>query len=159
MKKITAIILTLMLTIIALSGCGDDKDPKEVIAGYTDSQTFEDGEDGNKQEFTKYTYDKSFDEKFSSNEDYIMVDSKTKDEITGYINNFDEWATISTFSKDYDFGADKVKDGDYYVIADKTISNDNIGVRKQRTVYKMYSIFYYQTESHTLYHIYSDITS
>lgn len=159
MKKFTALLLAFIMPIFALVGCSSEEEPSQVIKGYSDSKAFADGEDGSRQELTKYFYDQSFDSKFAENKEYAKVTKDNKEEITGYIQNFDDWAKYSTFKNDYDFGADKIKEGDYFVIADKSISNDNLGVRKVRTAYKMYYLFYYQTESHTLYHIYMDITT
>ncbi len=159
MKKMLAMLLIMIVPLLIFAGCGSDKDPSEIIQGYKDSQTYSDGEEGSKQEFGKYIYDESFDSKFQENEDYQKVSKNNIKEIKGYVKNFDSWAKLSTFSKDYDFGENHVTEGDCYTIVDKVVSNDSIGVRKQRTVYKMYSIYYYDIESHNLYHIFIDITS
>jgi hypothetical protein len=51
-----------------------------------------------------------------------------------------------------------ITEGDYYAILESKTNDDTAGLRKMRTTYKMYNIYYYDTETHTLHHIYSDIT-
>lgn len=160
MKKITVMFVAITLLLTFLAGCGSDEAPEEIIKGYKDSKTFSDGSeaDSSVQEFSKYIYDESYDKKFAGNDDYTKVDSKNIDEISGFVENFDSWAELSSFSDDYDFSKESVTEGDYYVIADSTTSDDNVGQRKERRVYRAYSIYYYDTETHTLYYIHCDIT-
>lgn len=159
LKKLIAILLTGIICGTILVGCGSEEEPEQVLKGYSDSQTYSDGdENSTKQDFSKYTYDKSYDSKFSKDENYTKVTSKNKEEITGFFDNFTTWEKSSSFSDKYDFKTSMITDGDYYCIADQKIATDVVGQRKALKVYRKYSVYYYDTESHTLYYIHNDIT-
>ncbi len=158
MKKILALFAAALSVIAVFSGCSGDGDSASVIQGYKDKEIYTDEGGTQNQAFSKYFYDESFDDKFAKKDDYTKVDSKNKEEITGYFTDFNDWAPISSFGDKYDFKTDMITDGDYYYIEESTTNNENIGQRKERTIYRLYSIYYYDTESHTLYYVHNDIT-
>lgn len=160
MKKLVTILLAGLMCGTILAGCGNDKDPKQVLAGYSDSKSYSDGDDDSstKQEFSKYIYDSSFDSKFENDNNYTKVTSKNKSEIKEYFDNFQIWGGSSSFSDNYDFKTDMITDGDYYCIADKDVFTDIAGQRKALKVFKEYSIYYYDTETHVLYYIHNDMS-
>ena len=123
MKKIVTILLAGLMCGAILAGCGNSESPKQVLKGYSDSETYSDGDESStQQDFSKYTYDKSYDSKFSKDENYTKVTSKNKEDITGYFQDF-----------------------------------DTCGQRKAVKIYHKYSVYYYDTESHTLYYIHNNL--
>ena len=145
MKKIVTILLAGLMCGAILAGCGNSEAPKQVLKGYSDSETYSDGDESSTQQnFSKYTYDKSYDSKFSKDENYTKVTSKNKEDITGYFQDFDTWGTTSSFS-------------DHYCIADENVNVSSVGQRKAVKIYHEYSVYYYDTESHTLYYIHNNL--
>lgn len=122
MKKIVTILLAGLMCGAILAGCGNSEDPKQVLKGYSDSETYSDKED-----------------------------------ITGYFQDFDTWGTTSSFSDHYDFKTDMITEGDYYCIADENVNVSSVGQRKAVKIYHKYSVYYYDTESHTLYYIHNNL--
>lgn len=159
MKKLFTLIMTILVCGTILVGCGNEDNPEQVIAGYSDKQSYSEGDDSStKQDFEKYIYDDSYDSKFAKDENYTKVTSKNKSEITGYFEDFEKWASLSSFSDKYDFKDSMITESDYYCIADQTVTNDTVGQRKAVKTYRQYSVYYYDTETHTLYFIQNDIT-
>lgn len=158
LKKIVTILLAGLMCGAILAGCGNSESPKQVLKGYSDSETYSDGDESStQQDFSKYTYDKSYDSKFSKDENYTKVTSKNKEDITGYFQDFDTWGTTSSFSDHYDFKTDMITEGDYYCIADENVNVSSVGQRKAVKIYHEYSVYYYDTESHTLYYIHNNL--
>jgi hypothetical protein len=155
-KKLTILLAVIAVTTMFFTGCGDSENPSEVLQGYKNSSVFQ--KDGEEQSYDTYEYDESFDSKFAKDDDYIKVTADNIEEITGYFNDFESWAKVSSFKNDYKFTTDMITEGDYYTIPKEQVNNDSAGLRKLRTLYRMYSLYYYDTETHTLHHIYSDIT-
>lgn len=157
-KRIIASLLIVATPIIAVTGCSEEKEPKQVIKGYKDSQVYSDNNENDKENFSKYIYDEGAEKKFAKSEDYEKVTAENKEDITGFFEDFQEWASISTFQDNYDITSDIVTEDDYFCIVDSDLNNDNIGQRKSRTVYRQYTLYLFDTESNTLYYINHDIT-
>ncbi|MGN0477623.1 MAG: hypothetical protein ACI4HM_09850 [Ruminococcus sp.] len=157
-KKIIASLLVLATPLAVMAGCSDDSEPEQIIKGYKDSKVFSDNNENDKENFSKYIYDEGADEKFAKSEDYEKITADNKEDVTAFFEDFQEWAGISTFKDEYDIKSDIVTEGDYFCIADSDLNNDNLGQRKSRTIFRQYSIYLYDTESHTLYYINHDIT-
>ena len=158
LKKLVTILLAGLMCGAILAGCGNSEDPKQVLQGYSGNESYSDGDEtSTQQDFSIYIYDKSYDSKFSKDENYIKVTSKNKEDITGYFQDFDTWGTTSSFSDNYNFKTDMITDGDYYCIADEKVNISSVGQRKAVKIYHEYSVYYYDTESHTLYYIHNDL--
>lgn len=159
MKRILTIFVTILVCGTILAGCGNNDNPEQVLAGYSNNQSYSDGDESStKQDFQKYTYDESYDSKFSKDNNYTKVTSKNINKIKGFFDDFEKWASLSSFSDKYDFKNSMITEGDYYCIADETVTTDTVGQRKAVKTYRQYSIYYYDTETHTLYYIQNDIT-
>ena len=159
MKRFIALILTVIVFSLSLFGCSSVSEDEAVVKGYADKQEYNDDGTNGQQSFTKYIYDTDVKNDYQKDKNYIQVNSDNKDEIAGYLHHFDEWVKISSFKDKYDFTSDMITAEDFYYITENVVSDDNIGQRKERRVYKMYSIYYYDTESNTLYYIFNDIRS
>ncbi|MGN1132339.1 MAG: hypothetical protein ACI4RL_05495 [Ruminococcus sp.] len=157
-KRIIASLLVIATPLAVLAGCSDDSEPEQIIKGYKDSEVYSDNNENDKENFSKYIYDESADAKFAKSEEYEKVTADNKEDVTAFFEDFQEWAGISTFQDKYDIESDIVTEGDYFSITDSDLNNDNIGQRKSRTIYRQYSLYLYDTESHTLYYINHDIT-
>ncbi|MCI6652583.1 MAG: hypothetical protein MSH11_04070 [Ruminococcus sp.] len=157
-KRIIALLLITVTPLIAVTGCSEEKEPEQIIKGYKDSQVYSDNNENDKENFSKYIYEKGAEKKFAKSQDYEKVTAENKEDISGIFEDFQKWASISTFQDEYDIKPDIVTEGDYFCIVDSDLNNDNIGQRKSRTVYRQYTLYLYDTESHTLYYINHDIT-
>lgn len=157
-KRIVAPLLVLATTLAVMAGCSDDSEPEQIIKGYKDSKVYSDNNENDKENFSKYIYDESADAKFAKAEEYEKITSENKEDVTAFFEDFKEWAGISTFKDEYDIEPDIVTEGDYFCITDSDLNNDNLGQRKSRTIFRQYSIYLYDTDSHTLYYINHDIT-
>lgn len=159
MKKFIAMIFTAIVFSLSLFGCSSVSEEDAVIKGYADKQAYNDNGTNGQLSFTKYTYDTDVKDDYQKDENYIQVNTDNNAEIAGYFQHYNEWVKISSFKDKYDFTSDMITTGDLYYVTDDVVSDDNIGQRKERRVYKMYSIYYYDTESNILYYIFNDIRS
>lgn len=50
MKKIVTILLSGLMCGAILAGCGNSEDPKQVLKGYSDSETYSDGDESSTQQ-------------------------------------------------------------------------------------------------------------
>lgn len=157
-KRIIALLLITVTPLIAVTGCSEEKEPEQIIKGYKDSQVYSDNNENDKENFSKYIYDEGAEKNFAKSQDYEKVTAENKEDISGIFEDFQKWASISTFQDEYDIKPDIVTEGDYFCIVDSDLNNDNIGQRKSRTVYRQYTLYLYDTESNTLYYINHDIT-
>ena len=157
-KRIVASLLVLATTLAVMAGCSDDSEPVQIIKGYKDSKVYSDNNENDKENFSKYIYDEGAEKNFAKSQDYEKVTAENKEDISGIFEDFQKWASISTFQDEYDIKPDIVTEGDYFCIVDSDLNNDNIGQRKSRTVYRQYTLYLYDTESNTLYYINHDIT-
>lgn len=157
-KRIIALLLITVTPLIAVTGCSEEKEPEQIIKGYKDSQVYSDNNENDKENFSKYIYDEGAEKKFAKSQDYEKVTAENKEDISGIFEDFQKWASISTFQDEYDIKPDIVTEGDYFCIVDSDLNNDNIGQRKSRTVYRQYTLYLYDIESNTLYYINHDIT-
>ena len=157
-KRIIALLLITVTPLIAVTGCSEEKEPEQIIKGYKDSQVYSDNNENDKENFSKYIYDEGAEKNFAKSQDYEKVTAENKEDISGIFEDFQKWASISTFQDEYDIKPDIVTEGDYFCIVDSDLNNDNIGQRKSRTVYRQYTLYLYDIESNTLYYINHDIT-
>ena len=82
LKKLVTILLAGLMCGAILAGCGNSEDPKQVLQGYSGNESYSDGDEtSTQQDFSIYTYDKSYDSKFSKDENYTKVTSKNKEDI------------------------------------------------------------------------------
>ncbi|MBQ9674053.1 MAG: hypothetical protein IJV39_05460 [Ruminococcus sp.] len=148
-KLITATILLIMCTVI-FTGCNSE----EILDGYKEGNSYTDDD----QDYGKYVYDSSYDKKFADDKNYKEVTDADIENINGYINDFYEWAKISNFSSEYKVDENTVSAGDYYLIKDDLVDDSGTGLRKVTKIYRKYTIYYYDTDTHTLHYIHNDLT-
>jgi hypothetical protein len=144
MKRFLIVLLCLLLILLTACKVQDNhipdsyKDKDE----YFDTEGFADFTD-----FCKYYYDANADTHFASMSEYQAVTDEDKGKLTGYFNDFVSWIALRKDCLDqYNFDPKTyITVGDYYYIKTK------------EGQYTNYTVYYYDTETHTLYYIHNNI--
>ena len=149
-KKVFGSVLlvsVLLFLMVGIAGCA--LQGEFVLDGYSDCEEyFEDGF-GDSVDYCKYFYTKEDDALFQNSVDYKEV---TDAEISDLIAYFEEYRqTMSKYQDKYDFNVSAVNAGDYYVLEDDYLTEET------SIPYSNYTLYYYDIETHTLYHIHSNI--
>lgn len=153
MKKIIYVLLLLMGMIMCLSGCSLFSD-KEILNGYINKDEHFDKKGlQDHTDYCKYYYDASFD-LFSENDTYSMVKEDDIENIRSYFTNFASWMDAADRTEEYDFDDSCISAGDYFYI--KTKEGEAIGNSKYEK-FDDYYVYFYDTESATLFYIHSNI--
>lgn len=141
-KNIVSMILAFSVA-IAFAGCSQAM-LNSVPFGYISAEEHMD-QDGFQDytDYCKYTY--SSVDKFKENSKYQCVTSDQISEIKGYFKNFKSWMAAGGRSREYDFDHNCINEGDYWRIETKGEKYDN------------YTLWYFDTESLTLYYIHTNI--
>lgn len=119
--------------------------PKYSAKEYYSSGGFQDTTD-----YAKYTYHIS-EEDLQNNEYLLPVESTDVPQIIAYIEDFEEWVSVSQeFSSDsYDFDKEIVSIGDYFYIFNQYQEADK--------AFWNYDVYYFDLETLTLYYFHSNI--
>ncbi|HNX14435.1 MAG TPA: hypothetical protein PK854_07110 [Oscillospiraceae bacterium] len=152
MKRLLSIV-ALFLFLSILSGCTTDK---AIAKGYIEKYEYFDP-DGI-QDFTdycKYIYQEDADDTFKKSTLYREMSQEDVSRIAGYFDNFAGWAKAAEHLQGkYDFDPSLISAGDYYDIQTKEgtpVGDSAYGM------YDDYSVYYYDTETHTLFYIHNNI--
>ena len=154
MKRLLSIVaLLIFLSFTFLSGCAADK---AILKGYSEKYEYFDP-DGF-QDFTdycKYLYPKDADVTFKKSTLYREMSQEDVSRIAGYFDNFAGWAKAAEHLQGkYDFDVSLISTGDYCFI--QTKEGTPVGDSAYGT-YDDYSVYYYDTETHTLFYIHNNI--
>ncbi|MEG2290727.1 MAG: hypothetical protein RSA29_14685 [Clostridium sp.] len=153
MKKIVYSAILIIGMIIFINGCSSFSD-KAVLKGYIDKDEYFD-KDG-AQDYTDYGkyYYKESNNIFLKNDIYSLVKEEGIENIRSYFTNFKSWMDAGDRTDEYDFDDSCISEGDYIYI--KTKEGKSIGDSKYKK-FDNYTIYFYDTESATLFYIHSNI--
>lgn len=116
--------------------------------------------DGGFQDYTDYEK-RSYTEEalsFLENNAYFQkVNTADISEITAYFKDFSRWINMTDYADKYDFDIDCISETDYFYIEDKCFEKENSDGRLQYEQYKNYNVYFFDTESLTLYFIHNNI--
>lgn len=150
-KHIIGILVFILIILIAWYISFD----KAIIRGYYDKEEHYDPNGW--QDYTdycKYYYSEEYDKVFSKNKKYSLVRDEDISNIKSYFNNFSNWMSLLDRSDEYDFKLSNITSGDYVYINDR--EGEKIGDSYYEK-YEDYTVYFYDTEQHTLYYIHSNI--
>ena len=148
-KRIAALLLAVtLLAAAACSGCvmGKAGFYAKFPPGFTakeehfDPEAFQDSVD-----YCKYLYESA--EGFENDFRFLPVSEAGVEKVRGYFENFREWMETCGRLSEYDFSSDVISDSDYVRIE----SNPHF------TDYDDYSVWFFDTESCTLYYVHANI--
>ncbi len=151
MKNFFILFIEILIILFAFYNSQD----KAIINGYYDKEEHYDP--NGFQDYTdycKYFYNEKYDDKFKKNKLYSQVSEEDISNIISYFENFKEWMNLSNRSDEYDFSESSITQGDYVYI--KTKEGEKIG-DTYYDKFDNYSVYFYDTEKHTLYYIHSNI--
>lgn len=151
MKKLFVFLLCIVI-LCTLAGCGRIPDP-HIPYGYLSSE-----EHWDKEGFQDYTdfcvfrYDSL--RSFEAMTDYAEITDADIEKIAGYFSNFRMWMETENRINEYSFDESCISEGDYCFI--KTKEGQRIGSSTYGK-YDFYSVYFFDTESLTLYYIHTNI--
>ena len=155
MKRLMLVCVMMLLVCLCLSGCNLSAIMKPIPAGYInkdehfDPNGFQDYTD-----YCKYQYASA--EPFRRDTRYHVITEDEKDDIYGYFVNFRGWMATAERLDEYDFSPTCISVGDYVLIETKEGQPIGSGGR-QYGKYDNYSVYFFDTESLTLYYIHNNI--
>ena len=149
MKKIVYSIVMIIGMAICISGCSSFSD-KAILKGYIDKEEYFDKEGfQDYTDYCKYYYEES-NNLFLESNIYSVVTKDNIENIRSYFTNFESRMD----SSEYDFDDSCISEGDYIYI--KTKEWESSGDSKY-TKFADYTVYFYDTESATLFYIHSNI--
>ncbi|MDO4544073.1 MAG: hypothetical protein Q4C01_05910 [Clostridia bacterium] len=95
-------------------------------------------------DYCKYIYASK--EEITKNDGYTEVGEADIESIKGYFDNFGDWMKASDRLDEYDFDSGCINAGDYVKIVDKSLQ-----------LYDNYTVYFFDTDTLTLYYIHSNI--
>ena len=128
--------------------------PKDVILEslpkYSEKEYYSSGGFQDTTDYAKYTYHIS-EEDLQKNAYLLQVETTNVPEIIAYIEDFEEWVSISqNFPQDsYDFDKAIVATGDYFYVSNR--------YQEPEKAFWNYDLYYFDLESLTLYYFHSNI--
>lgn len=153
MKKIASLIVLIIGITIFINGCSSFSD-KAILKGYIDKEEYFDKEGfQDYTDYCKYYYEES-NNLFLESNIYSGVTEYNLENIRSYFTNFESWMDSSDRSDEYDFDDSCISEGDYIYI--KTKEWESSGDSKY-TKFADYNVYFYDTESATLFYIHSNI--
>lgn len=153
MKKIIYSIPILIWLNVCIIGCSSFSD-KLIFKGYIDKEEHFDKEGfQDYTDYCKYYYEYS-NNLFLENDIYSVVTNEDIENIRSYFTNFKSWMDTADRADEYDFDDSCISEGDYIYI--KTKEGEQIGNSNYKK-FNNYSIYFYDTESATLFYIHSNI--
>ena len=149
MKKFIIFALTFL---ILLTGCSQAEIvgiPKGYIEKYEfyDTEGFQDYTD-----YAKYIY--KDENKVIKSDGYKEITIDDVENIKGYFDNFKGWMEAASRLDEYDFDGSIINEGDYVRIVTK--EGQPIGNSYYKK-YDNYNVYFFDTETKTLYYIHSNI--
>ena len=153
MKKIVVILVILLLLVLFMA-YHTEKDYL-ILDGYFDSDEYWDKNAfQDYTDYCKYYYKDSGDLLFQNNPDYQEVKEEDIENIISYFNDFEQWMKTQDRLDEYDFDTHSITVGDYIHIKTKEGTKIGNGVYDK---FDNYSIYLYDTDSHTLIYIHNNI--
>jgi len=149
MKKIVYSIVMIIGIAICISGCSSFSD-KAILKGYIDKDEYFDKEGfQDYTDYCKYYYEES-NNLFLESNIYSVVIEDNIENIRSYFTNFESMMD----SSEYDFDDSCISEGDYIYIKTKEWESSE---DSKYTKFDDYTVYFYDTESATLFYIHSNI--
>lgn len=152
MKKFELIVAVLLIFIL-MPSCAGDNEGAYVVKGYDSCDEYRNNAGfGDYYEYSKYYYHHSYDAVFGQNSLYPEVSEDSVGKICEFFDDFQKWMILEGM-KEYDFDTECITPGDFAYI--ETRQGKKIGDHEY-TALEYYSVYLYDTESHTLYYIHNE---
>ena len=148
-KNIIIIFLFAFLTSCSYSHENEDA---AIFYNYKKYDKYEFGGIADFIKYKKIYYDANSEEKFRNSDLYTCIDQTNIDEVKNYFN----YATnLINNKKKYDFEDSIVTFGDYFYLY--TMEGKEInGSKRKYGKYDLYTIYFYDIESHTLFYLHNN---
>lgn len=147
MKKVIKIVpLIVICAFLIIYVISDINKKRPLLTGYYDKAEYYQ-KDGFQDytDYCKYYYTEEYDESFANSELYEVVTDKSIGGIRVFFDNFEKWMETLGRSAEYDLDKYSINVGDY------------VYIDPERNTLKNYTIYLYDTDTHTLYYIHSNI--
>lgn len=122
----------------------------ESLPKYSEKEYYSSGGFQDTTDYAKYTYHIS-EEDLQSNEHFLPVESTDIPQIIAYIEDFEEWVSVSHDfpSESYDFDKAIVSTGDYFYVSNR--------YQELEKAFWNYDLYFFDLETLTLYYFHSNI--
>lgn len=122
----------------------------ESLPKYSEKEYYSSGGFQDTTDYAKYTYHIS-EEDLQNNEYLLPVESTDLPQIIAYIEDFEEWVSVSHDfpSESYDFDKAIVSAGDYFYVSNR--------YQEAEKAFWNYDLYYFDLETLTLYFFHSNI--
>ncbi len=153
-KPVTICVIGLLFFLSSLFLLFEAIIPKDVILEslpkYSEKEYYSSGGFQDTTDYAKYTYHIS-EEDLQNNEYLLPVESTDLPQIIAYIEDFEEWVSVSHDfpSESYDFDKAIVSAGDYFYVSNR--------YQEPEKAFWNYDLYYFDLESLTLYYFHSNI--
>ena len=153
-KPVTICVIGLLFFLSSLFLLFEAIIPKDVILEslpkYSEKEYYSSGGFQDTTDYAKYTYHIS-EEDLQNNKYLLPVESTDVPQIIAYIEDFEEWVSVSHDfpSESYDFDKAIVSTGDYFYVSNR--------YQEAEKAFWNYDLYYFDLESLTLYYFHSNI--
>ena len=153
-KPVTICVIGLLFFLSSLFLLFEAIIPKDVILEslpkYSEKEYYSSGGFQDTTDYAKYTYHIS-EEDLQNNEYLLPVESTDLPQIIAYIEDFEEWLSVSHDfpSESYDFDKAIVSAGDYFYVSNR--------YQEAEKAFWNYDLYYFDLETLTLYFFHSNI--
>jgi len=145
-KNIIKVFLIILCVFLIIYIIFDVNKKRPILTGYYDkAEYYQQGGFQDYTDYCKYYYKEEYDKSFEKSELYTKVTDKNIGGILVFFNEFEKWMETSGRSNEYDFDIDSINIEDY------------VYIDPERNTLKNYTIYLYDTDTHTLYYIHSNI--
>lgn len=158
-RKIAFITAAMCLLVLSLSACTfKSKDPVIVSLGKAMSvQRYSVSGFGDSTDYGIYTFPGA---KPKDSEYFKPVTAESKNELLGYIDNFENWVNVTreddnnTLFENYHFSRADIDESDYLYISDRDGEAIGDGIYSK---YDSYNVYFFDSQTTTLYYFHNNI--
>lgn len=158
-RKAAFIIAAMCLLVLSLSACTfKSKDPVIASLGRAMSvQRYSVSGFGDSTDYGIYTFSGA---KPEDGEYFKPVTAESKNELLGYIDNFENWVNVTreddnnTLFENYHFSRADIDESDYLYISDRDGEAIGDGVYSK---YDSYNVYFFDSQTTTLYYFHNNI--
>ena len=158
-RKAAFIIAAMCLLVLSLSACTfKSKDPVIASLGRAMSvQRYSVSGFGDSTDYGIYTFPGA---KPEDSEYFKLVTAESKNELLGYIDNFENWVNVTreddnnTLFENYHFSRADIDESDYLYISDRDGEAIGEGVYSK---YDSYNVYFFDSQTTTLYYFHNNI--
>ncbi len=157
-KAVSILILLVCLTVIAdCNFLGSVKEPGliQLLPEYKNVQFYRGKGFQDYTQFGKYYYDETVIKFINKEQAMLYVKDKADvSKIINYFQNFKKWIENEDFKDKYDFNMENVTVGDYFYITNN-YPNEDFDYNPEK--YPTYNVYWFDTETLTMYFIHNNI--